>query len=310
MLLQRGFEDRSAFRGGYVSIGNFDGVHRGHRQMISVLVGKAKGDAVPAVVLTFDPHPIRLLRPQHAPPSLSTLQYKAELLGECGVDCVIAYPTDEALLDLTPDEFFDRIVRGELDARGLVEGANFFFGRDRAGDIETLRTLCDSAGISLDVVPPVHFGDRVVSSSAVRADIAAGRMAHAVRLLGHPYRIHGVVARGADRGGALGFPTANLEGVETLLPADGVYAGVAHREGRGFPAAINVGHNPTFGQTVRKLEVHLVGFAGDLYGQTLEVDFLERLRDVARFDSADELQKQLARDVQRVEALAERHASD
>jgi riboflavin kinase/FMN adenylyltransferase len=306
MELQRGFDNPAAFRGGYVSIGNFDGVHRGHQSIVSMLVAKAQQAGVPAVVLTFDPHPIHLLRPQHAPPSLSTINRKAELLQGCGVDCVIAYPTDEALLDLTPEQFFERIIRSEMNVLGLVEGPNFFFGRDRAGDIETLHSLCDAAGLSLDVVPALQFGDRMVSSSAIRSDIAAGRVSHAVDLLGHPYRLQGNVVKGAERGSDLGFPTANLEQIETLLPADGVYAGMAHVSGRTFAAAINIGHNPTFDEAMRKVEVHLIDFTGDLYGERLDVDLFERVRDIVQFDSVEALKQQLSSDMEQVRAVAKR----
>jgi len=179
---------------------------------------------------------------------------------------------------LTPPQFFDRIAQAKLNARGPMERPNFFFGRDRAGDISTLRSLCEVAGVSLDVVPAVRFDDRMVSSSAVRSAIADGRIAVAVELLGHPFRVRGTVVRGAGRGTCIGFPTANLENVETLLPADGVYAGRAYDSGRSYPAAINVGSNPTFNDLTRKLEVHLIGFTGELYGQPLDVDFLARLR--------------------------------
>ena len=306
MELQRGFDNPAAFRGGYVSIGNFDGVHRGHQSIVSVLVAKARQAGVPAVVLTFDPHPIHLLRPQHAPPSLNAIDRKAELLQGCGVDCVIAYPTDEALLDLTPEQFFESIIRNELNVLGLVEGPNFFFGRDRAGDIETLHSLCDANGLSLDVVPALQFGERMVSSSAIRSDIAAGRMSHAVELLGHPYRLQGHVVKGAERGSDLGFPTANLEQIETLLPADGVYAGMAHVSGRTFAAAINIGHNPTFDEAMRKVEVHLIDFTGDLYGERLDVDLFERVRDIVQFDSVEALKQQLSSDIEQVGAVAKR----
>ena len=304
MHLQHGFEHPAAYRGGFVSIGNFDGVHRGHQQIISDLVRRAKAKQVPAVVLTFDPHPIQLLKPQHVPPSLSTVAFKADRLGELGVDCVIAYPTDKTLLELSPEQFFRRIVQDELDARGLVEGPNFFFGRNRAGDIETLKSLCESAGLSLDVVSPVCVGDRMVSSSAIRSDIAAGKIRHASELLGHTYQIQGLVVRGADRGSALGFPTANLEQLETLLPADGVYAGIAHCGGQNWPAAINIGQNPTFGENRRKVEVHVIDFSGDLYGKRIDVELLKRLRDIVQFESTNELQAQLQRDVERSRALA------
>ena len=306
MELQRGFDNPAAYRGGYVSIGNFDGVHRGHQSIVSVLVAQARQAGVTAAVLTVDPHPIHLLRPQHAPPSLSTIDRKAELLQGCGVDCVIAYPTDEALLDLTPEQFFERIIRSELNVLGLVEGPNFFFGRDRAGDIETLHSLCDGAGLSLDVVPALQFGDRMVSSSAIRSDIAAGRVSHAVDLLGHPYRLQGNVVKGAERGSVLGFPTANLEQIETLLPADGVYAGMAQVSGTSLAAAVNIGHNPTFDEAMRKVEVHLIDFNGDLYGERLEVDLFERVRDIVQFDSVEALKQQLLNDVEQVRAVAKR----
>ncbi|MEX2286366.1 MAG: bifunctional riboflavin kinase/FAD synthetase [Planctomycetaceae bacterium] len=306
MQLQRGFEDPSAFRGGFVSIGNFDGVHRGHQQIVSVLVGHARKAGVPSVVLTFDPHPIALLRPGQVPHSLSTVEHKAELLGRLGVDCVIAYPTDELLLALSPDEFFDQIVRGKLAARGLVEGPNFFFGHDRSGDIATLERLCEQAGLMLEVVHPIQIGDRVISSSAVRARVAEGNIAAAIDLLGHPYQISGRVARGAARGRQLGFPTANLVDVVTQLPPDGVYAGAVRRGERVYPAAVHLGPNATFGEAARKLEVHILDFDGDLYDELLCVDLYDRIRGTIRFSDANELKSQMTRDVERVREIVGR----
>ncbi|HID22703.1 MAG TPA: bifunctional riboflavin kinase/FAD synthetase, partial [Planctomycetaceae bacterium] len=160
MKLLHGFEAPELYRGGFVSIGNYDGVHRGHQAMVAKLVERARAARVPAVVFTFSPHPIKLLRPNEAPPSLSTLSRKAELLATCGIDCLIAYPTDRELLRLAPEEFFDQIIRNELQASGLVEGPNFFFGHNRAGNVQTLRRLCESAGIELEVVPPLKVGDQ------------------------------------------------------------------------------------------------------------------------------------------------------
>jgi riboflavin kinase/FMN adenylyltransferase len=222
---------------------------------------------------------------------------------------MIAYPTDRALLDLTPEQFFQRIIREELQARGLVEGPNFFFGHDRAGNVDTLRTLCDTAGLSLEIVPQVTVGGRTVSSSVIRGSISAGKIAEAVELLGHPYRVRGRVAGGAVRGRTLGFPTANLESVATLLPCDGVYAGVAHYGGHAYPAAIHLGPNSTFGEQERKLEIHLVDFSGDLYGEELNVDILDRLRDTRPFANADELCKQVEQDIARTRTLARRQAA-
>ena len=305
MKIQRGFENPTACRGGYVSIGNFDGVHRGHQKMIGTLVGHARRAGAPAVVLTFDPHPIVLLAPHKAPPALSTPKHRAQLLALCGVDCLIEYPTDRALLNLTPQEFLERIVQAELDARGLVEGPNFCFGRNRAGTIETLQHFGESTGVAIDIVPAVELDGQIVSSSAVRTAVMDGRIADAVRFLGHPYRLSGRVERGASRGLTLGFATANLSGVQTLLPPDGVYAAVADADGQCYPAAVHLGPNPTFSETHRKLEAHLIDYPGaDLYGQELSVDLLSRIRDTAAFPTPEALQQQIARDLEAIRETA------
>lgn len=288
-------------RGGAVAVGNFDGVHQGHARIVERLRDEARRVGGPAVVFTFDPHPVRLLRPEACPPPLTWTQRKAELLTLLGVDAVVAYPTDDALLKLTAQEFFDRILRELLDARALVEGTNFCFGRDRSGTVDVLREFCNSAGVALDVVEPLTRDGDVVSSSRVRKLIEAGAIDEAGSLLTRPYRIRGLVRHGAARGAKLGFPTANVDAVDTLVPGSGVYAGCAITAGRRWPAAIHIGPNPTFGEAQRKIEVHLIGFAGDLYGTTLEVDFSVRLRDVRKFADIEELKAQLQRDVERVE---------
>ncbi len=312
MPLLRGFDSPRDYRGGFVAIGNFDGVHRGHQAMISTLVAQARAASVPAVVLTFDPHPITLLRPGQTPPRLSTIARKSELLHHHGVDTVIAWPTDRSLLELSPTEFFEQFILDQLQARGLVEGPNFFFGRNREGTVETLRRFCDQSGLSLTVVDPVEIEGRMVSSSVIRQLIGDGEMNEAVRLLGHPYRLRGTVIKGAGRGRELGFPTANLSDIATLIPGDGVYF-AATRLGQQdrCPAAVHVGPNPSFSETDRKVEVHIVGQSGDLYGSTLDVDFLGRLRDVRPFSSREELTAQLQRDVAAaVQAVADSEGSE
>jgi riboflavin kinase/FMN adenylyltransferase len=291
-------------RGGAVSIGNFDGVHRGHAAIIRRLLERAEAVSGPAVVFTFDPHPVRLLRPDRCPPPLTWTERKAELLSALGVDWIVAYPTDEALLDLSAQEFFDRIVRGALAARAVVEGPNFYFGHNREGTIDRLRELTTAAKISLDIVPPVEIDGEIVSSSRVRALIAAGRVDEASKLLGVPYRIRGMVTHGAGRGARIGFPTANLAAIETLLPAEGVYAGRAWAEGQSWPAAMNLGASPTFNDASVRVEVHLIGHSEPLYGQPLEVDFLARLRDIRPFPSPEALIKQLAEDVSQAKRIA------
>jgi riboflavin kinase/FMN adenylyltransferase len=285
-------------RSGAVTIGNFDGVHRGHARIIARLIERARDAGGPATVLTFDPHPVRLLRPQEAPPPLTWTDRKADLLAELGVDTVIAWPTDEELLQLTPREFFDQVVRGRLDSRAIVEGPNFFFGRDRQGNVDVLRRFAAEAAISFDVVEPVQIDGQIVSSSRVRRLIGAGDVDAARALLTQPYRIRGMVTHGAGRGAKIGFPTANVDAIDTILPAAAVYAGRAFTATGRYPAAISIGPNPTFGEHRLKVEVHLLGFHSALYGQPLEVDFLVRLRGIQAFAGVEELKAQLARDVQ------------
>jgi riboflavin kinase / FMN adenylyltransferase len=297
----------AAARGGAVSIGNFDGVHQGHAAIVRQLLERAEEVGGPAVVFTFDPHPVRLLRPAQCPPPLTWTERKAELLAALGVDWVVAYPTDESLLNLSAREFFDRIVRGALAARAVVEGPNFYFGHNREGTIERLRELTTAAGITLDIVPPIEIDGEIVSSSRVRALVAAGRVDEAGKLLGLPYRIRGMVTHGAGRGAKIGFPTANLAAIDTLLPAEGVYAGRAWAEGQSWPAAMNLGPSPTFHDANVRIEVHLIGRNEPLYGQPLEVDFLARLRDIRPFPSVESLTKQIVDDVERTKQIASDH---
>jgi riboflavin kinase/FMN adenylyltransferase len=286
------------FRGGVVSIGNFDGVHGGHARILECLLRMARQQGVCAVVLTFDPHPARLLRPQQAPTPLSWTEYKARLLQELGVDAVVAYPTDPSLLALSPAEFFERIVLGQFRARGMVEGQNFFFGHDRGGNIKVLGQFCRQAGIPLEVVEPAQIDGQVVSSSRVRTLISAGAVAEAAHLLTRPYRIRGTVIHGQGRGNKLGYPTANVGAIDVLLPGEGIYAGRAWIDGKSYATAMSLGGNPTFDESEQKVEAFLLDYGGDIYGRPIEIDFLTRLRDIKRFDSAVELTEQMALDVQ------------
>jgi riboflavin kinase/FMN adenylyltransferase len=291
-------------RGGAVAIGNFDGVHRGHARIVEQLLRRAREVNGPAVVFTFDPHPVRILRPEQSPPPLTWTERKAELLAQHGVDWIVAYPTDEALLQLSAQQFFGRIVRDALAAKAMVEGPNFYFGHNREGTIEVLRKLTEAAGVSLDIVPPVEVDGQLVSSSRVRQLIAMGDVGTASQLLTAPYRIRGIVTHGAGRGAKLGFPTANLEGVDTLLPVHGVYAGRGWIDGHNWPAAINIGPNPTFGEAAAKVEAHLVNYHEALYGKPLEIDFLTRLRDTRPFGSVEELVSQVKKDINEVQQIA------
>ena len=298
------------WRHGAVTIGNFDGVHRGHAELVRNLRRSAKQVGGPSVVFTFEPHPVRVLRPDEAPPPLTWTERKAELLAELGVDAVIVCPTTPQLLALSADEFFRQIVVERLAARAIIEGPNFHFGRGREGDIQRLAALCEAAGIQLAIVEPVEADNagqaEFVSSSRVRAALKQGDTAHAADLLGRPYRLRGMVTHGAGRGAQIGFPTANLDAIDTLVPAHGVYAARAVVDDTPRPAAVHIGPNPTFGESLDKVECHVIGFKGSLYGQVLEVDFLRRLRTIRTFSSVEELTQQLQRDI----AAAQQAAGD
>lgn len=299
-LLRRLESFPAELRGGALTIGNFDGVHRGHKHVMQRLKQHASRVGGPAIVFTFDPHPARLLRPDQSPPPLTWIDRKAELLSELGVDVVVAYPTDLALLQLEYEEFFRRIVIEQIGARAMVEGPNFFFGHERRGDVKRLGALCATNGMELEVVQPKleEAGEEMISSSRIRRLIGLGDVSGARSLLTQPYRIRGLVVHGAARGASLGFPTANLDGIDTLVPAHGVYVGRALIERRWYWTAVHIGPNPTFAEHASKVEIHVLDFEGSLYGTVLEVDFVERVRGVQTFGDVTALRAQLARDIE------------
>jgi riboflavin kinase/FMN adenylyltransferase len=301
--LQHFSEVEATCRGGVVSIGNFDGVHRGHVLLVEGMRELVRALGGPTVALTFDPHPVSLLRPDQTPVPLTTIGRRSELLHFHGVAEVIVMRTDSELLNLTADEFFDRVIRGSLAAKGLVEGPNFGFGRGRSGTITTLNRLCAASGMQLEVADPVVIEGQVVSSSRIRQCLHAGEVDIAETLLGRPHRICGRVVRGAGRGASLGFPTANLKGIANLIPGDGVYACRTEIGGKPWPVAAHIGPNATFGESERSVEAHVLGFQGELVGSMFPLDFLRRLRGTQRFAGADELVQQMRRDVEQARAI-------
>jgi riboflavin kinase/FMN adenylyltransferase len=284
-----------------VAVGNFDGVHVGHVAIVERLRAAAGERGLPAVVFTFDPHPVSIVRPEAAPAPLTTPRRRADLLAALGVDAVLVQPTDRQLVALEAEDFYHDILRGRLRAAALVEGRDFHFGASRRGDVALLGRLCAAEGVLLEVIEPVLRDGESVSSSRLRRLIGAGRVHEANTLLTAAYRATGTVIEGARRGQTIGFPTANLGGIATLLPAAGVYAAHAFAEGdsTAWPAAVHIGPNISFGETAISVEAHLIGYAGNLYGRTLHVDFLDRLRDTRRFATVDELRAQLSIDVER-----------
>jgi riboflavin kinase/FMN adenylyltransferase len=291
-------------REGCIAIGNFDGVHRGHASMLQQLRSLGREISGPAVAITFDPHPIAVLRPEFTPPVLTTIEDRKRLLHQAGADEVIVLPVTSGLLEMTAEQFFHDVIVGKFKARGIVEGPNFHFGKDRRGDVDRLQELCRSQGIQCHIAKSFDDAGSMISSSRIRELICARAMTAAVELLGHPYRMSGTVRHGAGRGRTIGFPTANLAEIQTLLPAHGVYAGATEINGNRYPVAVSVGPNPTFGEHREKVECHIDGFTGDLYDQKLAIDLLREVRALQSFGSVNELISQINSDIEACRRIA------
>jgi riboflavin kinase / FMN adenylyltransferase len=294
---------RTGNTGAVAAIGAFDGVHRGHQALLRGVVGRADELGARSVCVTFDPDPERVLRPESAPLALCSVEERARLVQVLGIDETYVWPFTEAVARMSPEDFVS-----ELCAHyPLVEvwvGTNFAFGRGRSGTVDTLAALGRPHGFTVQEMAPVIDGGRPVSSTRIRGLLADGDVGEAAHLLGRYYELAGEVIGGAKRGRQLGFPTANLlPPAGQVLPAQGVYAGHAAVDGQQHAAVANVGSRPTFGEEQPLVEVHLLDFSGDIYGHRLEFAFVERVRNVQRFASLDELRLQIGRDVESARGL-------
>jgi riboflavin kinase / FMN adenylyltransferase len=303
-----------------VTIGMYDGVHRGHQLLIGTVVARARSMGRPCLLLTFDPHPSEVVRPGSHPAILTSMDRKAELVAELGVDAMCVLPFTQDFMRLSPAAFTHTVLVEHLHAAEVVVGQNFTYGHKAAGNVATLSvegrrfgfTVEDVDLTSVGTAPdPSGDGEVTISSTYIRACVAAGDMASAAGALGRPHRVDGVVVRGARRGRELGYPTANVESpAHTAVPADGVYAGrlvlrdsTGASRGSGHPAAISVGSNPTFAGARRTVEAHLLDFDGDLYGEHVGVEFVERLRPMLTFSGVPELVAAMDDDVSRTRSI-------
>ncbi|HEY9370747.1 bifunctional riboflavin kinase/FAD synthetase [Streptomyces sp.] len=294
-----------------VTIGSYDGVHRGHQLIIGRAVEKARELGVPTVVVTFDPHPSEVVRPGSHPPLLAPHHRRAELMAELGVDACLILPFTADFSKLSPADFIVKVLVDKLHARAVIEGPNFRFGHKAAGNVEFLTELGRTYDYEVEVVDLFVSGEAgggaPFSSTLTRRLVAEGDMDGAAEILGRPHRVEGVVVRGAQRGRELGYPTANVETLpHTAIPADGVYAGWLTANDERMPAAISVGTNPQFDGTERTVEAYAIDRVGlDLYGLHVAVDFLAYVRGMQKFDTIDDLLEAIADDVKRSRDLIE-----
>lgn len=311
----RGLEDIPQDWGrSVVTIGSYDGVHRGHQLIIGRAVARARELGIPSVVVTFDPHPSEVVRPGSHPPLLAAHHRRAELMATLGVDALLILPFTAEFSKLAPADFVMKVLTDRLHARLVVEGPNFRFGHKAAGNVQTLTELGRTHDYEVEVVDLYVSGEagqgQPFSSTLTRRLVAEGDVAGAAEILGRPHRVEGLVVRGAQRGRELGFPTANVATLpHSAVPADGVYAGWLHVNEEAMPAAISVGTNPQFEGTERTVEAYAIDRVGlDLYGLHVAVDFLAYVRGQEKFDSVEALLVAMAEDVKRCKALVAAYA--
>jgi riboflavin kinase/FMN adenylyltransferase len=300
------------FSGVVLTIGNFDGVHRGHQAILNTARRHADRANTQLVVMTFYPHPAAILDPSHAPETLTLLEEKLQLLERAGADTVFVLHSEPELLKIEADDFIRDIIVGRFNPVAVVEGASFGFGRRRQGDVNTLKEAAEEYGFQVDVVEPVSIilgghTNTVVSSSLIRHLLSSGAVQDAAECLGRPYRLLGRVEKGLGRGSKHGIPTANLQVGSQMIPAEGVYAGQTFIDGQCYPAALSIGRTPTFGGERLLVEAHLLDYHEDIYDQTLAVEFLKWLREQEKYDTVEELYKQIELDITDTRRIFQKH---
>jgi riboflavin kinase/FMN adenylyltransferase len=299
------------FRGAVVTIGNFDGVHQGHRYIFDKVVWEARREKSKAVVITFEPHPKRVLHPERQPFYLITsLEEKIARIAETGIDGLLLIPFSLEFSHTSAREFIHSILWDRLRIKKIFIGHDYTFGRGREGNETLLTAVGEKLGFAVEVIGAFKVGDIVISSTLTRNLILAGRVKEAAAYLGRPYNLSGVVIAGHRRGRALGFPTANLRPDKALVPARGIYAVRLLLGGKTLRGVLNIGFNPTFADNALSVEAYIFDFDEDIYGQTLEVLFIDRIRDEMKFDGPARLVEQIRRDVERAREILNQTSGD
>ncbi len=291
-----------------LTIGNFDGVHRGHLALFDRLKERAGAIKGYSVVMTFEPHPTKVMMPGNGPPLITPTEQKLALIKGAGIDIIFCIPFTREFAAISAQDFVQDILVGKIGIKEIVVGYDYSFGNKREGDIALLKEMGERLGYKVHVVPPVHYEDMLVSSTSIRHLVQQGNLSKAKKLLGRDYQIAGTVVKGKNRGGRLlGFATANLEVIDELVPKEGVYAVKAIVNEQTYNALTNIGHNPTFGEGPLSVETHFLDFSGDLLGKTLRLNFIKRIRDEKTFKSAKALSDQISKDVLQAREILGEH---
>ncbi len=288
-----------------ITIGNFDGVHRGHSEIFKHLKQQSVERALPSVVVTFEPHPLKILSPQSAPMLITTFEQKSALIEQSGIDYLIVIPFSKELSQVPANDFVCNILCRSLGMRHIIIGHDYAFGKGREGNFNTLEQLGVLHGFTLEDLPPIGDSGVVFSSSLVRTSVTDGNMATAAHILGRFYQISGTVVHGREIGQSLGFPTANIATNNELIPSDGVYAVMVNVDGQSVKGACNIGCNPTFGGSTRSIEVFLLDFSGRIYDHAISVQFVQRLRSVQKFSDGAALRAAIGHDVANTRLILE-----
>ena len=294
-----------------LTIGNFDGVHKGHLALFDKVIERAKAINGQSVVMTFDPHPIKVMSPGNGPPLITPIEQKLELISNAGIDVIICLAFTREFASISAEDFVRDILMDNLGVREIVVGYDYTFGNMRQGDVSLLREMGDKLGFRVHVTGPIHLDDAVVSSTSIRKFVQQGNLVDAKRFLGRDYEICGTVGKGKGRGGKLlGFPTANLQPVDELIPMRGVYAVTVRVDDRHYCGVTNIGYNPTFGDDALSVETHLLDFSENIVGKMIKVKFIQRLRDEKTFSNVKELSDQIAQDVEQARKLIQNLKKD
>lgn len=289
-----------------LTIGNFDGVHLGHLALFDLVKARAKALQGQSSVMTFEPHPLKVMRPGNGPALITPISQKLTLIDAAGIDVIFCVPFTRQFAAVSAEEFVRDILVGRIGIKEIVVGYDYTFGHKRLGDIGLLQRMGEELGFKVHVKAPIKIDETLVSSTSIRQLVQAGDLAEAERLLGRHYQISGTVIRGRRRGGRLlGYPTANLNLIDELIPGRGVYVVTVLINGTLYPGVTNIGYNPTFGENALSVETHLLDFSEDILGRSIRVNFLQRLRDEKTFDSVAQLSEQIARDIEEARKIIE-----